>query len=86
MALAVKRGKSATAAKFEPSLIVITGLDPVIQGKPGQKLVELDCRVKPGNDEKGGGQCVGLRHYPFSSGRKQRIFWPRFKNKEGRRN
>jgi hypothetical protein len=32
-------------------ILVITGLDPVIQEKPGVTRIELDYRVKPGNDE-----------------------------------
>jgi hypothetical protein len=32
-------------------MIVIAGLDPVIHGKRKRIGTNMDCRVKPGNDE-----------------------------------
>ena len=41
--------------------IVILGLDPRIQGLSKRLSVALDCRVKPGNDNKSLAQCLDLQ-------------------------
>jgi hypothetical protein len=52
------------------SLIVIAGLDPAIQKMPelpGFCATQLDCRVKPGNDEFGGMESARIQVFalPF---------------------
>ncbi len=48
------------------ALFVITGLDPVIQVSMCRVPTNLDCRVKPGNDE---GRCesYGFGNFFFKS-------------------
>jgi hypothetical protein len=47
------RNRSVFDVEFPLYFIVILGLDPRIQGLSEQLSVALDCRVKPGNDNKG---------------------------------